>query len=164
VDGYDVAGWADFAVASAAATAALTGLTFVAVSINLRAILDDGWLPGRAVQTVGLLLCLLLVSLCVLVPGQTATALGLEVIGAAAVLGLATVIWAATTRWPDDEPAGWRWTALAVVLLPVALLLVGGTSIATSSLGGLYWVFAAVVVGIAAAVLNAWALLVESSR
>jgi hypothetical protein len=46
----------------------------------------------------------------------------------------------------------------------VALLLVGGTSFAAGSFGGLYWVFAAVVVGLAAGVVNAWVLLVEINR
>jgi hypothetical protein len=164
VNGYDVAAWSDFAVASAGAGAALTGLIFVAVSLNLRAILEIGWLPGRAAQTVGLLLCVVVVSLCLLVPGQSVTALASEIVGVAAVLGLATVIWAATTTWPTGQPRHWRWAALLAVLVPVTLLLVGGTSYAVGSAGGLYWVFAGTVVGLAAGVYNAWILLVEINR
>lgn len=164
MNGYDVAAWTDFAVAATVAAAVLTGLVFVAVSINLRVVLERGSLHGRAAQTVGLLVCLTIVGLCILVPGQTATALGLELIGAGGALGLATVIWAATTQWPDHEPAVRRWLAQLLVLVPVALLLVGGTSVAVGSFGGLYWVFAAVVVGLAAAVLKAWVLLVEINR
>lgn len=164
MNAYDVAGWSDFAVAAAGAGAALTGLIFVAVSLNLRGILESAWLPGRAAQTVALLLCVVVVALCLLVPGQSATALGLEMIGAAGVLGLATVFWAAGTTGPNDAPPYWRWSALLTVLVPVALFLIGGTSVAVGSGGGLYWVFAAVVVGTAAGVLNAWVLLVEINR
>jgi hypothetical protein len=164
VNAYDVAAWTSFAVAAAAAAATLTGLIFVAVSLNLKAIVAGGWLAGRAAQTVGLLLGLVVVALALLVPGQSSTALGLEVIGVAALLGLPTVMWAATLTWPDDEPRHWRWFALLAVLVPVTLLLVGGTSIAVATFGGLYWVAAAVVVGLGTGVLNAWVLLVEITR
>lgn len=45
---YSAAGWTDFSVATATAAAALTGFLFIAVSINLRQILDAPNLPGRA--------------------------------------------------------------------------------------------------------------------
>jgi modulator of FtsH protease len=49
---YDAGQRADFCVAVLGAAAALTGLVFLAVSINLRRILDYPHLPGRAGQTV----------------------------------------------------------------------------------------------------------------
>lgn len=71
-----MADWSDFAVASAGAAAALTGLLFVAVSINLQRILELPQLPDRAGGTLGLLLTLLLVSIVLVAPGQPQPAAG----------------------------------------------------------------------------------------
>ncbi|HEX3901634.1 MAG TPA: hypothetical protein VH853_02220 [Polyangia bacterium] len=45
---YPTAGWESFFVAEVGAAAALTGLLFVAVSINLSKVLAFPQLPGRA--------------------------------------------------------------------------------------------------------------------
>ena len=71
-------------MASAGAAAALTGLIFVAVSINLAQILNDRRLPIRAAETLSVLLGLPLLSVFILVPGQPRAALGTEI----GVLGL----------------------------------------------------------------------------
>jgi len=40
VNGYDTAAWTDFFLAAAGASAALSGLIFVAVSVNIRPVLE----------------------------------------------------------------------------------------------------------------------------
>src|ERR687890_2537270 len=78
--------WADLYVAMAGAAAALLGLLFVAVSINLEQVLRIAWLPLRAGETLGVLVVLLTTAVFVLVPGQSPTALGLELAGTGLVL------------------------------------------------------------------------------
>ncbi len=68
---YDPSDWSDLFVATAGASAALAGLVFVAVSINIERILKFSGLPERALETVLLLLGVLLVSVVGLIPGQS---------------------------------------------------------------------------------------------
>src|SRR6185437_3611236 len=84
---YQPADWHDLFVASAGAAAALTGLIFVAVSINLAQILADRKLPTRAAETLSILVGLVLLSVFMLVPGQGRIVLGIEIGGRGVVLG-----------------------------------------------------------------------------
>ena len=77
---YDPAEWTDLFVATAGATAALAGLVFVAVSINLDRIIGEAGLPDRALETLLLLVLVLLVSIVALIPGQSG---GAALVGAA---------------------------------------------------------------------------------
>jgi modulator of FtsH protease len=59
--GYDVESWHELFVAAAGAAAALAGLVFVAVSINVQRILQFAWLPARSLRTVMLLIGVVIV-------------------------------------------------------------------------------------------------------
>src|SRR6266704_2360240 len=59
---------------------ALTGLLFVAVSINLKQILELPTLPTRAAETLSIMIGRLLLSVFMLVPGQSDAALGAEIL------------------------------------------------------------------------------------
>jgi hypothetical protein len=63
VASYDPSPWHDFGVAAAGSSAALAGLVFVAVSINLDRILTHPWLPDRVGETVVLLVAVLVEAL-----------------------------------------------------------------------------------------------------
>jgi hypothetical protein len=89
---YTAARWTAFAAAGVAAGATLSGLVFVAVSINLNRILGHPTLPVRAWQTLALLLAPLLIGFFVLVPGQSNTALAWELVGSALLLGGARLV------------------------------------------------------------------------
>jgi tetrahydromethanopterin S-methyltransferase subunit D len=87
VSGYLTAEWTDFSVAVVGASAALTGLLFVAVSINIEQILAVDALAGRALSTMILFVVPLLVGILVLVPDQSPAAFGLELRGTGMAAG-----------------------------------------------------------------------------
>jgi hypothetical protein len=68
---YEAGEWHELFIASAGAAAALAGLVFVAVSINVERILSFHGLPERSLQTILLLLAAVVVSIIGLVPQPT---------------------------------------------------------------------------------------------
>ena len=73
---HDVLAWHDFFLGTIGAAAALTGLLFVAISINLDQILKYAGPPGRAAGTLDMLVSALIVSGFALALGQSSRVLG----------------------------------------------------------------------------------------
>jgi hypothetical protein len=162
---YSPADWAGFFTAVTGAAAALTGLLFVAVSINLERVLKEkSMLPARAAETLAVLLFVVFSAALVLVP-QNVHLLGAEILVIAVPLMIITVVnqirfW----RRNPELPAFWsvaRMSSSAAALLPG---LLAGVSLAARWGGGLYWLVPTGLFGIAAAVYSAWVLLVEVAR
>jgi modulator of FtsH protease len=161
---YDPSQWSELFVASAGASAALAGLVFVAVSINIERILQFQGLPERALETVLLLLSVVLVSIIGLIPGQSHTALGAELLGEGLVIGGAIIALSRHSVPPGSRP---RYSLLGrrvVIVLGTLPLIVGGASVIAETGGGLYWTVAGMVLAIGGSVANAWVLLVEILR
>ena len=160
---YDPEAWTDLFVAAAGASAALAGLVFVAVSINVERILQYEGLPERSLQTLMLLVSVLIVSIIGLIPGQDRIVLGVELFICGLAFGLA--IWSRGVRSTDPSTAG----ALAIDRIALTLLgtlpfVAGGLSLLAETGGGLYWIVAGIVFATLGAVANAWVLLVEILR
>jgi modulator of FtsH protease len=161
---YDPSQWTDLFVASAGASAALAGLVFVAVSINIERILKFEGLPERALETVLMLLLVLVVSITGLIPGQSNTALGLELLAEALFFGAIIARLSLAGLEELAERRSWLATRIAVRAIATVPLIVGGASLLALAGGGLYWIVAGIIGAIAGAVGNAWVLLVEILR
>jgi modulator of FtsH protease len=161
---YDPSEWSDLFVATAGASAALAGLVFVAVSINIQRILEFPGLPERALETILLLMAVLLVSVVGLIPGQSSTALGLELLVVSLAIGGAIFRLPTVRSDVEDEPRVWLWSRRGVRITAVVPLLVAAVSLLAESGGGLYWLAAGIVFAVTGAIANAWVLLVEILR
>ena len=84
--------WHDLFVATAGAAAALAGLIFVGISINLQKILSFSKLPERALMPLILLLIIIILSIIFLIPQQPLKRLGIE------ILIMAILIWMITLK------------------------------------------------------------------
>jgi hypothetical protein len=164
VIGYEAAEWHDLYVAVAGAAAALTGLLFVAMSINLARILELAILTSRAAESLGILVIVLLVSILVLTPGQSRELLGTELaVIEAATVAVLCVRLCRRERRPGD-PLYWTLTTFGIALLSTVPSAVGGLSLAIGTGGGLYWLVPGLVFSFVGAVYNGWVLLVEILR
>jgi len=161
---YDPSQWSELFVATAGASAALAGLVFVAVSINIERILQFEGLPERALETVLLLLSVLLVSIIGLIPGQGHVALGVELLVEGLAFGLIVAVLLSRGMSRETTQRSWRFSRMAVGALGTLPLVIGGASVLAASGGGLYWVVFGIVGAIVGGVSNAWVLLVEILR
>jgi hypothetical protein len=163
--GYDPTAWAGYFTAVTGAAAALAGLLFVAVSINLQNIIKGAtMLPARAAETLAMLLFVVVTSALALVP-QDVELLGAEIIVIVLPLAAVTLRNQVSYRRQNlDAPLLWsvsRMTASGAALVPG---LLAGISLAAHWGGGLYWLVPAGLLGITGAVSSAWVLLVEIVR
>jgi hypothetical protein len=163
--GYDPAAWAAFFTAVTAAAAALTGLLFVAVSINLETILEgETMLPARAAETVATLLFVVISSALSLVP-QDVELLGAEILVIALPMTAITVRNQLKFRRQNPElPSLWSTSRMAASGLALVPGTIAGISLAAHWGGGFYWLAPTVLCGIVGAVYSTWILLVEILR
>jgi modulator of FtsH protease len=156
--------WHDLFIAVAGAAAALTGLIFVAVSINLKQILEYPGLPTRAVETLSILTGLLVMSVLVLVPGENRQALGAQLLALGALSGGYLVIQRLRIPRKKDDPLTWVVAPIVVVVAGTAPMIPAGISLLVGGGGGLYWLVGETILAFVGAILNAWILLVEIQR
>jgi hypothetical protein len=160
-----MSGWESFFVAQVGASAAVAGLVFVGVSINLDKILKYAGLPGRALEALIVLMLVLVVSSLMLVPGQSGTLIGAELLGVGALAWTWVVILDAMNL-RQLEPRHRGWWALRVVLSQLATLsvIIAGLAVLAWGRVGLYWLVPGVIFCFVVAFFNAWVLLIEINR
>jgi len=158
--------WETFFAAQAGASAALAGLVFVALSINLRQILaHPELLPGRAGEAVIMMVQPVFVALVVLIPNQSMRTLGFEML----ILGGIAFAFVNVVLWRAFEPSrerGTREFVQRVSLAELALLptIIAGALLIDGSVTGLDWQAFGVLMCLAVGITDAWVLLVEILR
>jgi modulator of FtsH protease len=157
--------WVNFYGAAAGAAAALTGLVFVALSINLSRVLAMPGMSARAGEGVALLGLALLVSLQSLIPRQSLAALGWE-IGPAALAAWTLPL---LLQWHSLRNghfqryfhlivrAGLHQASTVPILIASYLLM-------NSHADARYWLAYGILLTLVAGMLSAWVLLVEIIR
>ena len=162
--GYSPEAWGDLFLAAAAASAVLSGLIFVGLSVNIRAVLaadqreGQNFLTGRGLEALAALLIVLVISLVGLVPGIPRGALVAFIL----VTGVGSAASPVRALLASRQPAAIGAPLLLRLVIAAALtvtLLLSGVTLATGHGGGLYWLPAAFVLAIVIAAINAWVLL-----
>jgi hypothetical protein len=158
---YQIANWTGFLSVAASVAATLTGLIFVAVSINLSRILEFSPLADRASESILQILGPLIISIWALVPGQSILVIGVGMAAAGLILWiLQTILQYRSFAREHPRPI----ISIALSQLATLPFMIAGIALATETLGGLYWLAAGVILSITVGVANAWVLLVEILR
>lgn len=165
MDAYSTTNWAPAFTAIAGSSAALTGLLFVALSINLKQVIAGPGLVGRAIEVLILLTTVLIVSTLLLMPAQPAGAVASEVLSVAILADvLLTYIHVRAPRRLLQVTAPlFAMRVLGAQIGPI-FLIIGGVSLLAQNGGGLYWIVPAMVASMIAAIVGAWVMLVEIVR
>lgn len=154
--------WHEFYVMVGGASAALTGLIFVAISIHLRSVLATRFYRARARYLTGGLMLALVTSALVLVPGQSRQVLGAELLGVGLITALAFAVPVARlARIAGPRELDVR-VRQAVAWVALALWVVSGMSLIVGRGGGLYILLVGVVIVLNICVGGAWSLLTGS--
>jgi modulator of FtsH protease len=158
-------GWENFFIAEVGASAALLGLLFVGVSINLSRIISIPGLPNRALLALIILLTILIVSSLLLVPAQPPTLIGIEIL----IVGLISwiIVTSLDVKILRTRQAQYRLPYMVNITLSQFALLpyvIAGIIVLTHGAGGIYWLVPAIIISFMKAILDAWVLLVEINR
>ncbi len=157
--------WGGFFTAQVGASAALAGLIFVGVSLNLTRILSSSRLPDRALQALILLVAILLVASMMIIPGQPQILIGLEILIPG--LLLSTAMTRLDLRIRRETDLQYRRAFLGnMVLTQLASLpyLIAGLMVLSLGLNGLYILPVGFLFSFVKAILDSWVLLVEINR
>jgi len=160
----EISEWSDLFVASAGATAALAGLVFVAISINIERILQLDGVPELGMVTLLLLIGVLVVSMFGLIPGQGEEAFGTEVLVQSLLWSLSIGLLVRQSLSSVEQGAARYPSRVVLPLFGTVPYVVGAVMLIAGADSGMYLVFAGMLGAIISAVMNAWILLVEILR
>jgi hypothetical protein len=164
-DAVPISAWSSYLSVQAGAAATLTGLVFVAVSINLSRILSVTGLTGRAAESLLQLFGVLVIATTALIPRQPPVALGTEFLVMGAALWITqTVLQIQYMMSRTGHPRYWVITRIIQTQFANIPFLISGILLLGGWPAALYWLAAGLVFSLIAGVASAWVLLVEILR
>ncbi|HEY2347711.1 MAG TPA: hypothetical protein VGH64_01785 [Puia sp.] len=157
--------WHDFFVASAGAAAALMGLLFVGLSINLEKIITIAGLADRSLIALVLLFVILIQTLLLLVPHESTGFAGIAIL----VIGLFAwffiimkdIMVVKKTEKEYMNNYLFKMTLNQIALLPY---FAAGIPLLNGNISGLYFLAVSIIFSFLKVSLDAWVLLVEINR
>lgn len=160
-----MAGWDNFFVANVGSSAALVGLIFVGLSINLQRIITLPGIPARAFEGMLVLLNVLVISLIMLVPGQSLELIGGEIMVIGALSWL-IITWMLIRNVSKFEKKSFSYIFCRAIFSQISTLpfVIGGLTILAYGLIGFYCIVPGIIFSFLLALLNAWVLLIEINR
>jgi hypothetical protein len=165
LDALSIAGWSNYLSVLAGAAATLTGLVFVAVSINLSRIISIPGLTGRAAESIMQLFGVVIITTTMLIPQQTPVALGVEILVVSFALWLVqTVLQIRYMTSKTGHPRTWAINRIVQTQFANIPFFISGILLLCGSPAGLYWLAPGCIFSLVAGVLAAWVLLVEILR
>jgi modulator of FtsH protease len=165
MDSSAIAGWSGFLTAAAGSAAALAGLLFVAISINLARVIEIPGVSGRAGEAIILLSGTLASTLAALIPHLSAMQLGIALLVIAVPTWFGPVVMQAQSIRTRTyfRPS----YAVSRALLHQAATVPGilaGLSLIGLLPGGMTWLAVGAIFSMLVAIHSAWVLLVEILR
>lgn len=158
---FDIKAWTDYGVGVIGGAATLTGLLFVAVSVNSAWFSSSQAHRGRAGQALVLFVVALVSSILLVIPGQSPTTLGVEIVVFGVLVGR-TMLALGTERVEDEPRSLTVVDRLSPRLITTVGLIVAGVSLIVGRFGGLYWLAGVHVCALLAGLLNAWVFLLAA--
>jgi modulator of FtsH protease len=157
--------WDSFFVAETAAAAALLGLLFVSVSINLKEIVATGGLADRAMGALMLLLAILINGLMLAMPDQPVAVMGIETASITILVAVvATTLGLRGLRSSDPQFRRNFIQNIVSNILVLAPIFIGGLLMLGGGEAGFYWVGVGMCLTLIKAVSEGWIFLVEITR
>lgn len=159
---YSPEAWEPMFEMVALAAVTLTGLLFVGLSINLRAIVDTPAHLARAREALIAQLVLLILAIFVLIPGQGRVALGIELLALSMVVLVVSLRLQSRTlhHLPAHRRRAWRIRLIGLDSATVAIAI-AGVGLVTRGLGGLLWLVPTIMTCLLWSAYNAWSLTIR---
>ena len=157
--------WNTLLAVQAGAAATLTGLVFVAVSLNLDRILSFPGLSGRAGESILQFLQIFFIATLALVPRQSTEALAVELLVIALCFEFVQVsLQIRFVRANAASPRMWMVYRATLSQLGTLPFFVAGIALLAGYCPGIYWLVPGFVFSFASALMGAWVLLIEIRR